>query len=147
LDIINIARRPNDDSQISANIKLQVLLTDLYIKKRWDHQATSLPFEKINFLLAEINNNVSKWWTVEEMAEKYESELKKAKTEALIEQESEIKKISSNLSEEFLKEKQKYDSLLKDFTSKLESEKIQLKKELDKESKEISELIVKKIVG
>ena len=69
LDIINTARRPNDDSQIQANLKLQNLLTDLYINKKWESQTTLLPFKKINILLTMLNDNIEKWWSVEEMAE------------------------------------------------------------------------------
>ncbi len=69
LDIINTSRRPNDDSQILANMKLQNLLTELYMNKKWAYQATALPMDKIDSLLQALNNNISKWWTVEDMAE------------------------------------------------------------------------------
>jgi len=44
-------------------------LTELYMNKKWSNQATNLPLDKINSLLQALNNNILKWWTVEEMAE------------------------------------------------------------------------------
>ncbi len=77
----------------------------------------------------------------------YENKLKLAKKEALIEQDNYIKTINSKLTDEFSLEKAKVELKIKEFAKKLEDEKKDLKKDLEKESKQIADLIVKKVMG
>ncbi len=65
IPIIEMYRDPAVDSQISANIALQKLLVDLYLKKRNSRQE----YPALEKLMSEIKQNIAKWWTVSEMAE------------------------------------------------------------------------------
>jgi len=84
---------------------------------------------------------------VESISVEYEDKLKEAKKEVFLEKESSLKEISTSLSEKLSDEKKVFDKKIEDFISKLEKEKIELKKDLNKESKEIANLIVKKVMG
>ncbi len=63
LPVIELAADPARDAQINANAALQQLLIELYNERR---EKESSPLEK---LLEMLNNNLSRWWTVREMAE------------------------------------------------------------------------------
>jgi F-type H+-transporting ATPase subunit b len=84
---------------------------------------------------------------IESISAEYESKLMLAKKEALIEQDNFIKDVSSKISGKFLLEKNKVDKQIDEFVVKLEKEKLDLKKDLELESKEIAELIIKKVMG
>jgi len=77
----------------------------------------------------------------------YEEKLKSAKKEALLAQEDSVKQVSIKLSENLSNEKNILDKKIDKFVTKLEDEKLVLKKSLEKESKEIADLIVKKVMG
>lgn len=63
--IQQIMRDPAHTSQIKANMELQKLLVDLYLDSL-EPEADHPEFEK---LLSEIKSDLSRWWTVKEMAE------------------------------------------------------------------------------
>ncbi|HRR06653.1 MAG TPA: AraC family transcriptional regulator [Victivallales bacterium] len=62
--IIELARDPRDENQLQANIKLQEFICSLYLE-----QIKGGKREKFELLIKEIKKSLSKWWTVEEMAE------------------------------------------------------------------------------
>lgn len=84
---------------------------------------------------------------IDHLSSDYKNKLKSAKKEALIEQENHIKTINSKLADEFSLEKTKVELKIKEFDKKLENEKKDLKKDLEKESKQIADLIIKKVMG
>lgn len=65
LQIQEYQRDPAHDSQIKANIELQNLLVDLYLKERSRERSSGNP--RFEALLDEIKSDISHWWTVEEM--------------------------------------------------------------------------------
>jgi len=65
--IIELASDPARDAQIAANIALQKLLIDLYLERRLI--GTGHRIDTIRSLLADMQKQPHKWWTVEAMAE------------------------------------------------------------------------------
>jgi len=84
---------------------------------------------------------------IEEISSDYENKLKSAKKEAFLVKEAATKELSASLFEKLSSEKNIFDEKIDEFATKLEKEKVQLKKDLDKESKVIADLIVKKVMG
>lgn len=66
LAIQEYAADPAIDSQLRANIELQKLLTELYLKK---NSLKKPEYPLLETLLEELRENPEKWWTVREMAE------------------------------------------------------------------------------
>jgi len=83
----------------------------------------------------------------ESISVEYDNKLKEAKKEVFLEKEKSLKEISSSLSEKLSNEKSIFDKKIEDFISRLEKEKLELKKDLNKESSDIANLIVKKVMG
>ena len=69
LPIVNQARDPARDSQISANIMLQKLIVDLYHENRKHTSAPQSRAGVVDKLIKTIMDRIYHWWTVEEMAQ------------------------------------------------------------------------------
>lgn len=83
----------------------------------------------------------------EKIMAEYETKIRDAQKEAAKEQEEYISQINKKLYAEFDSEREKISKKISEFNEKLENEKKEIKKELERESRIIAELIVKKIVG
>ena len=66
LTIQEYAADPAVDSQLRANMELQKLLTELYLKK---NGLRNPGHPRLEELLDELRENPEKWWSVQEMAE------------------------------------------------------------------------------
>ena len=69
LPIQYLASDPSKDSQINANIALQKLLIDIYTKNRKLQHSQNSNQSVIEPLLKVIKEQITRWWTVDEMAE------------------------------------------------------------------------------
>ncbi|HCE46822.1 MAG TPA: hypothetical protein DET40_25020 [Lentisphaeria bacterium] len=67
LPIIERTSDPSRDSQIQANIGLQNLLVELYLKRRKHSDSEKNPY--LSDLIEEIKVSRDRWWTVSEMAD------------------------------------------------------------------------------
>jgi len=69
LPIHKLAADPAVDAQINANIALQKLLIDIYNENRRISNFDNSYRHRLDELIKKINEQVYRWWTVEEMAE------------------------------------------------------------------------------
>lgn len=69
LPIQKLASNPAVDSQINANIALQKLLIDIYNENRRISSSDDSYRHRLDELIKTINEQIYRWWTVEEMAE------------------------------------------------------------------------------
>lgn len=63
LPIIELARDPSNDAQVSAAMQLQNVLLDIHLRRR----NASMP-DAVEQVIAEIKKHPETWWTVEELA-------------------------------------------------------------------------------